>query len=53
MSDIKLTYFPAKGRAEVSRVILSYSGAKFTDERLTGKPNQFSVKSEFCKIPET
>ena len=37
MSDIKLTYFPAKGRAEISRLILSYSGVKFTDERLTGE----------------
>ena len=44
MSDIKLTYFPAKGRAEISRVILSYSGVKFTDERLT--PEQFgAIKS--------
>ena len=36
MSDIKLTYFDLKGRAEISRLILSYSGAKFTDERLSG-----------------
>ena len=36
MSDIKLTYFDAKARAEISRVILSYAGVKFTDERLTG-----------------
>ena len=36
MSDIKLTYFGIRGRAEISRLILSYSGAKFTDERLTG-----------------
>jgi len=52
MSDIKLTYFPAKGRAEVSRVILSYSGAKFTDERLTGE--QFgAIKSSlpYGQIP--
>ena len=37
MSDIKLTYFESRGRAEISRLILSYSGAKFTDERLTGE----------------
>ena len=44
MSDIKLTYFPAKGRAEISRLILSYSGVKFTDERLS--PEQFgAIKS--------
>ena len=35
MSDIKMIYFPAKGRAEISRLILSYSGVKFTDEELT------------------
>ena len=35
MSDIKLTYWDLKGRAEISRLILSYSGARFTDERLT------------------
>ena len=37
MADIKLTYFDLKGRAEISRLILSYSGARFTDERLTGE----------------
>jgi len=36
MTDIKLTYFDLKGRAEISRLILSYSGVRFTDERLTG-----------------
>ena len=36
MSDIKLTYFNLKGRAEIARLILSYSGKKFTDETLTG-----------------
>ena len=36
MSDIKLSYFNLKGRAEISRLILSYSGVTFTDERLTG-----------------
>jgi len=36
MADIKLTYFNIKGRAELSRLILSYAGAKFTDERLSG-----------------
>ena len=37
MADIKLTYFPGKGRAEISRLILSYAGVKFTDERVTGE----------------
>ena len=34
MTDIKLTYFDGKGRAEISRHILSYAGVRFTDERL-------------------
>eukprot|EP00092_Neocalanus_flemingeri_P011091 GFUD01011939.1.p1 GENE.GFUD01011939.1~~GFUD01011939.1.p1 ORF type:complete len:210 (-),score=56.02 GFUD01011939.1:177-779(-) len=52
MSDIKLTYFPAKGRAEIARIILSYSGKKFTDERLSGE--QFgAIKSSlpYTQIP--
>ena len=43
MSDIKLTYFDARGRAEISRLILSYGGVKFTDERLTGKFRQYNI----------
>ena len=34
MSNIKLTYFPARGRAETSRLILAHAGKKFTDERI-------------------
>ena len=37
MADIKLTYFAGRGRAEISRLILSYAGVKFTDERVTGE----------------
>jgi len=45
MGDIKLTYFESKGRAEFARLILSYAGVKFIDERLT--PEQFaSIKSQ-------
>ena len=41
MSDIKLTYFNTRGRAEISRHILSYAGVRFADERLT--PEQFGA----------
>ena len=34
MSNIKLTYFPARGRAENSRLILAFAGKKYTDERI-------------------
>ena len=34
MSNIKLTYFPARGRAETSRLILAHAGKKYTDERI-------------------
>jgi len=34
MSNIKLTYFPARGRAETSRLILAFAGKKYTDERI-------------------
>ena len=36
-SSIKLTYFDARGRAETSRLILAYAGAKYEDERLAGE----------------
>ena len=40
MSNIKLTYFPARGRAETSRLILAHAGKKYTDERIDfGKTN--------------
>merc|ERR1712228_96802 len=41
MSDIKITYFNTRGRAEISRHILSYAGVRFTDERLS--PKQFGA----------
>jgi len=31
---IKLTYFPARGRAEISRLILAHAGVRYTDIRL-------------------
>ncbi|KAG1708327.1 hypothetical protein DVH05_025005 [Phytophthora capsici] len=40
-SDLKLTYFGIKGRAELSRLIFNYGGISFTDDRIT-KP-EFAV----------
>ena len=36
MSDIKLTYFYGKGRAEISRLILAFAGVKYEDNRIIG-----------------
>ena len=35
--DIKLTYFGARGRAEISRLILTQGGVEFDDIRLNGE----------------
>ena len=35
--DIKLTYFGMRGRAEITRLILSHANVKFTDSRLTNE----------------
>merc|ERR1711993_42624 len=35
--EVRLTYFPARGRAEISRLILAHAGLKFDDIRLTGE----------------
>jgi len=35
--EIRLTYFPPRGRAEISRLILKHAGVKFDDIRLTGE----------------
>jgi len=44
MSDIKLSYFNARGRAETARLILAHAGVRYIDQRLTTE--QFaSVKS--------
>ena len=37
MPSIKITYFPAKGRAEPSRLALVVGGIEFEDERITGE----------------
>lgn len=38
MSDYKLTYFNARGRAEFVRLIFAAAGQKFTDERISDWP---------------
>jgi prostaglandin-H2 D-isomerase / glutathione transferase len=43
--QLKLTYFDASGRAEVSRLILNYGKIDFVDERISGE--------EFGKRKET
>ena len=35
MSEIKLSYFNSRGRAETSRLILAHAGVRYTDQRLT------------------
>merc|ERR1712032_1082685 len=35
--ELRLTYFPARGRAEITRLILAHAGIKFDDIRLTGE----------------
>ena len=37
MSMYKVTYFPGTGRAELMRLLLSYSGTKFEDCRVTSQ----------------
>ena len=36
MTDIKLTYFNARGRAEIIRLILAYSGEEYDDSIYNG-----------------
>ena len=35
--ELRLTYLPARGRAEITRLILAHAGVKFDDIRLTGE----------------
>merc|ERR1712158_172248 len=35
--EVRLTYFPARVRAEISRLILKHAGVKYDDIRLTGE----------------
>ena len=34
MADYKLTYFNARGRGELIRIILTAAGQKYTDDRI-------------------
>ena len=55
MSEYKLTYFNGRGRAEITRLILTAAGQKFTDERFeftewpSHKAGTYIVKS---RIPD-
>merc|ERR1711935_395624 len=50
MAEIKLTYFNAKGRAEVLRLILAYGGVEYVDERLTGE--QFGARKSSLRYTQ-
>ena len=39
MSSYKIVYFDGRGRAEISRLILTASGTQFEDVRVTDWPN--------------
>ena len=43
MSDIKLSYFNARGRAETARLILAHAGVRYIDQRLTEDVENFAV----------
>ena len=45
MSDIKLTYFNGRGRAETSRLILAYAGQQYEDCRIS-----FGESMQICKF---
>ena len=38
MSDYKITYFDGRGRAELTRLIFTAAGIKYTDERIKDWP---------------
>ena len=37
MPTYKLTYFPARGRAELARILFHYTGTQFEDIRVKGE----------------
>ena len=47
MKDITITYFDARGRAELSRTILALKAVKYNDERLTREEWQARKQSKF------
>lgn len=52
MSNNKLTYFPVRGRAETSRLILASAGIKYEDVRIAGEEwLEFKPKTPFGSMP--
>jgi len=51
MPSYKLTYFDARGRAEISRLIFAAAGVEYTDERVkdwpAGKDRKTELKLKF------
>lgn len=55
--EFKLTFFNARGNAEMSRMILAYSGVPFEDQRVTfeefrqmKKGTFYHSKQHFCTV---
>ena len=46
--QIKLTYFDARGRAELARLLLKLAGKDFEDNRVDGEGWQKFKPSKFC-----
>ena len=46
MPSYKLTYFDARGRAEISRLIFAAAGVEYTDERVKDWPAGKDRKTE-------
>ena len=40
MTELKLTYFDLRARAETARLILTYAGVNFEDDRVEHKGNR-------------
>ena len=49
MPTYKLTYFNAKGRAEIARVLFAAGGVKYEDSRVTGE-QWGAMKPSKCKL---
>ena len=45
---MKLTYFDARGRAELARLLLKLAGKDFEDNRVDGEGWQKFKPSKFC-----
>ncbi|GFO21745.1 glutathione s-transferase [Plakobranchus ocellatus] len=52
MPNYKLTYFDGRGRAEIIRLILTYAGQKFDDNRVGGEVwAKFKPSTPFGQLP--